>query len=241
MARARTARSRAGRGDGAPEIVGADAARARAALATAPPRRARLPPRFGPLTADDDARSSHRARRAASATTSPPATSTRSTSRAGSSRGSTRPATRSRCTRALAEVAPAPYGALIEADGVTVISGSPERFLASVGERIETRPIKGTRRARPGGADELAAADEGRRRAPDDRRPRAQRPRPRSPRPAASRVDELGYVVELPALLPQGLARQREAARAASATPSCCARRSPAARSPARRRSARCS
>ena len=30
---------------------------------------------------------------------------------------------------ALAAVAPAPYGALLEADGVTVISGSPERFL----------------------------------------------------------------------------------------------------------------
>jgi para-aminobenzoate synthetase component 1 len=46
---------------------------------------------------------------------------------------------------ALAAVAPAPYGALIEADGVTVLSGSPERFLTRRGDRIETRPIKGTR------------------------------------------------------------------------------------------------
>ncbi len=49
---------------------------------------------------------------------------------------------------ALAEVAPAPYGGLIEADGVRLISGSPERFLARADRRrpIETRPIKGTRR-----------------------------------------------------------------------------------------------
>src|SRR5262249_3808999 len=46
---------------------------------------------------------------------------------------------------ALAAVAPAPYGALLEADGVTLISGSPERFLATIGDRVETRPIKGTR------------------------------------------------------------------------------------------------
>jgi anthranilate synthase component 1 len=59
---------------------------------------------------------------------------------------------------ALAEVAPAPYGALIEADGVTVISGSPERFLGAVGDRIETRPIKGTRPRTAGGAQELAAS-----------------------------------------------------------------------------------
>ena len=47
---------------------------------------------------------------------------------------------------------------MIEADGVTVISGSPERFLASVGDRIETRPIKGTRPRAPGRRRELAAA-----------------------------------------------------------------------------------
>jgi anthranilate/para-aminobenzoate synthase component I len=38
---------------------------------------------------------------------------------------------------ALVEVAPAPHSALIEADGATLISGSAERFLASV-DRIET-------------------------------------------------------------------------------------------------------
>ncbi len=45
---------------------------------------------------------------------------------------------------ALRQHSPAPYGALMEADGLTILSSSPERFLASVGDRIETRPIKGT-------------------------------------------------------------------------------------------------
>ena len=50
----------------------------------------------------------------------------------------------------LARVAPAPYGAVIEADGVTVMSGSPERFIATRGDgRVETRPIKGTRARAP--------------------------------------------------------------------------------------------
>lgn len=60
---------------------------------------------------------------------------------------------------ALAAVAPAPYGALLEADGATVISGSPERFLASCRARIETRPIKGTRAKVPGSDRELRNAE----------------------------------------------------------------------------------
>ena len=47
---------------------------------------------------------------------------------------------------------------MIEADGVTIVSGSPERFLATDRGRLETRPIKGTRPPGPGGAEELAAA-----------------------------------------------------------------------------------
>jgi para-aminobenzoate synthetase component I len=49
----------------------------------------------------------------------------------------------------LARRAPAPMGALIEpGDGLAVLCNSPERFLhrAPGGDRIETRPIKGTRR-----------------------------------------------------------------------------------------------
>lgn len=47
--------------------------------------------------------------------------------------------------RVLAASSPAPYGGLIEADGVALVSSSPERFLRVADGRIETRPIKGTR------------------------------------------------------------------------------------------------
>jgi para-aminobenzoate synthetase component 1 len=100
---------------------------------------------------------------------------------------------------ALAEVAPAPYGALIETDGIALISGSPERFLASVGDRIETRPIKGTRPRTPTGAEELAAS-------PKDAAEHLmivdleRNDLGRIAETGSVRVDELGYVVELPAL-----------------------------------------
>ncbi len=137
--------------------------------------------------------------------------------RAPSRRADHRARRRARAVRALAEVAPAPYGALIEADGVTVISGSPERFLASVGDRVETRPIKGTRPRTPGGAEELAAADK-------DAAEHLmivdleRNDLGRVAETGSVRVDELGYVVELPGALSQGVAGQREAARRASAT-----------------------
>ena len=62
---------------------------------------------------------------------------------------------------------PAAFGAVIEADGVRIVSGSPERFLLRHpgSDRLETRPIKGTRR-RTGSRDRDAhiavelAADE---------------------------------------------------------------------------------
>jgi para-aminobenzoate synthetase component 1 len=100
---------------------------------------------------------------------------------------------------ALAAAAPAPYGALIEGDGATIISGSPERFLASIGDRIETRPIKGTRPRVPGGADALAAD-------PKDAAEHLmivdleRNDLGRIAETGSVRVDELGYVVELPAL-----------------------------------------
>jgi para-aminobenzoate synthetase component 1 len=100
---------------------------------------------------------------------------------------------------ALREVAPAPYGALLEVDGATVISGSPERFLASVGDRIETRPIKGTRPRTPGADVELAAAPK------DDAEhlmivDLERNDLGRIAETSSVRVDELGYIVELPAL-----------------------------------------
>ncbi|CAN5918929.1 aminodeoxychorismate synthase component I [soil metagenome] len=103
---------------------------------------------------------------------------------------------------ALEQVAPAPYGALIEADGVTLISGSPERFLARIGDRIETRPIKGTARRTPGtdaGASELAASTK-------DAAEHLmivdleRNDLGRIAETGSVIVDELGYVVELPAL-----------------------------------------
>jgi para-aminobenzoate synthetase component 1 len=100
---------------------------------------------------------------------------------------------------ALAEVAPAPYGALLEADGATIISGSPERFLATAGDRVETRPIKGTHARVPGGADELARSEK-------DAAEHLmivdleRNDLGKIAETGSVRVDELGYVVELPAL-----------------------------------------
>jgi len=101
---------------------------------------------------------------------------------------------------ALAEVAPAPYGALIEADGVSLISGSPERFLASDGDRVETRPIKGTRPLGPQAAELLAAS------AKDAAEhlmivDLERNDLGRIAETGSVSVDRLGYVIELPALV----------------------------------------
>ncbi len=47
--------------------------------------------------------------------------------------------------RRLRKINPAPFAAYLNFDGVTVVSASPERFLRLSGDRVETRPIKGTR------------------------------------------------------------------------------------------------
>ena len=44
---------------------------------------------------------------------------------------------------------PAPFAAYLELPGETIVSSSPERFVALSGDRIETRPIKGTARRSP--------------------------------------------------------------------------------------------
>ncbi len=62
--------------------------------------------------------------------------------------------------QALAAESPAPYGGLLEADGITLLSSSPERFLRVEDGRVETRPIKGTRpRVADPAANRAAAAD----------------------------------------------------------------------------------
>lgn len=47
--------------------------------------------------------------------------------------------------RRLRRINPAPFASYLNFDGVTIVSASPERFLRLDGDRVETRPIKGTR------------------------------------------------------------------------------------------------
>ncbi len=178
-------------------IVGGDRVQLETALGDGPSR-VGMPPSFGPLTADDDP-AHHMARverirdYLAAGDVYQVNLARRHVARIAA------PGDALALYEALADVAPAPYGALIEADGVTVISGSPERFLASSGDRVETRPIKGTRPRTPGGAEDLATADK------DGAEhlmivDLERNDLGRIAETGSVRVDELGYVVELPAL-----------------------------------------
>jgi para-aminobenzoate synthetase component 1 len=182
-----------------PEIIGDDAAaKARLADALAQPAPPSLAPSLGPLVADD-APDHHVARVGrikdylAAGDVYQVNLARRLVSRVAA------PGDALAILEALAGVAPAPYGALIEADGVTVISGSPERFLARVGARIETRPIKGTRPRTDTGATDLAASEK-------DAAEHLmivdleRNDLGRIAETGSVAVDELGYVVELPAL-----------------------------------------
>jgi anthranilate/para-aminobenzoate synthase component I len=101
---------------------------------------------------------------------------------------------------ALTATSPAPFGAVLEADGVELVSSSPERFLASVGDRLETRPIKGTRPPGAAGVAELADA-------PKDAAEHLmivdleRNDLGRVAETGSVRVDALGYIVELPTLV----------------------------------------
>jgi para-aminobenzoate synthetase component 1 len=183
------------RGD-AGEIVGEDAAKL-AALLTEPAKPG-LPPSFGPLVADDDG-DHHMARierirdYLASGDVYQVNLARRLVAKIAM------PGDALALYRALEDVAPAPYSALIEGDGVTVISGSPERFLSMVGDRIETRPIKGTRARGEGGAEALAHSEK-------DAAEHLmivdleRNDLGRVAETGSVRVDDLGYIVELPAL-----------------------------------------
>jgi len=187
------------RGQARAQIVGDDAA-ARERLAEHLAREAApaLPPSFGPLVADDDG--DHHVARVgrirdylAAGDVYQVNLARRLVARL------VAPGDALAVYAQLAAVAPAPYGALLEADGVTVISGSPERFLAAVGDRVETRPIKGTRPRGPTGADELARSEK------DDAEhvmivDLERNDLGRIAEPGTVSVDRLGYIVELPAL-----------------------------------------
>ncbi len=47
--------------------------------------------------------------------------------------------------RDLRRISPAPFGAYLNFEGYNILSNSPERFIKCINNKIETRPIKGTR------------------------------------------------------------------------------------------------
>lgn len=47
--------------------------------------------------------------------------------------------------RDLRKISPAPFGAYLNFEGYNILSNSPERFIKCINNKIETRPIKGTR------------------------------------------------------------------------------------------------
>jgi para-aminobenzoate synthetase component 1 len=62
--------------------------------------------------------------------------------------------------RRLRKINPAPFASYLNFDGVTAVSASPERFLRLRGDRVETRPIKGTRpRGKDSPKDEALAKE----------------------------------------------------------------------------------
>jgi para-aminobenzoate synthetase component 1 len=60
----------------------------------------------------------------------------------------------------LRAVNPSPFAALLEFDGVTLVSSSPERLVKLEGRRVETRPIAGTRPRGRTAAEDARLADE---------------------------------------------------------------------------------
>ncbi len=178
-----------------PEILGTDAdARARLVARLDRPASPTLPPTIGPLLADDDG-AHHMARverikdYLAAGDVYQVNLARRLVARVSN------PGDALAVYSALVAASPAPYGALIEADGLTLISGSPERFLASLGDRVETRPIKGTHvesevlaASSKDAAEHLMIVDLER------------NDLGRIAETGSVTVDDLGYIVELPTL-----------------------------------------
>jgi para-aminobenzoate synthetase component 1 len=62
--------------------------------------------------------------------------------------------------RRLRAINPAPFASYFNFDGVGIVGASPERFLKVTGDRVETRPIKGTRPRGRTPAEDHALAEE---------------------------------------------------------------------------------
>ena len=62
--------------------------------------------------------------------------------------------------RQLRQINPAPFANYFNFDGVSVVGASPERFLRVSGDRVQTRPIKGTRPRGQTAAEDEALARE---------------------------------------------------------------------------------
>ena len=60
----------------------------------------------------------------------------------------------------LRQINPAPFAGYLNFEGVSVVSASPERFLRVQGDRVETRPVKGTRPRGKSAAEDRALAAE---------------------------------------------------------------------------------
>ncbi len=62
--------------------------------------------------------------------------------------------------RRLRNINPAPFAAYLDLDEVKILSASPERFLKVDGDRVETRPMKGTRPRGRSADEDIALARE---------------------------------------------------------------------------------